>query len=278
MVLEALEKILDINFKPDIDIRNITLINIEGGDKLQKDGPALHVNLDELDGQERRELVQLTQDEFEEQNRVLQEDRYEEAGALENADTGEMDEVLDYFDQILIDRYLDIIEASLHLRILIDQQDLRKKEIQDKKRDLVSRYGPEAMYLSSLATAGYFDPNAGLRDLYVKMGLNDKYDKYNFQKELERLISDELLCVFVENDETIYEVKQEVRGRLARYQRKDPINDWLDIRGIGSGCEEIIDGVVDELENEFTGIDYDRWNDGDNVVVRIHPHTLPPIA
>ncbi len=55
---------------------------------------------------------------------------------------------------------------------------------------------------------------------------------------------------------------------------KEPVNEWLDMRGIGDQCEESIMALTNLVE-EYIGIDYDQWSDGDNLYVRIHPHSLP---
>jgi len=278
MVLGFLEDKLGIEFSPDITIRNVNLINIEGGDKFQKNGQTLNLNLHELDPEERRKLLDLPKHQFETDGRVLREVEAKEVTAMESGYSSDMDEILEYFEGILTGNYLDIIERGLHLRALISEKDLSREEIRSKKRDIARRHGFEAMYLSSLTTAGYFNPDGGLRDLYVDMGLNDNYDRMNFQKELERLVENELICVFVEHGDNILDTTNEVRGRLSRYQKLDPILDWIDIRGIGPGCKEIIDSVVENLKEEFIGLDCDRWESPNGAtVVRIYPQSLPQI-
>lgn len=277
-MLGALENIFDIEFSPDITISNVSLVNIDGGDKLQKEGRALLVNVDELEPEERREILDLPQEQFEEKGRILRQEEEKETAAIEQGYTEDYQEILNYFDGIISERYHAILDTSLHLRGLIKERDLSKEEIINRKRDMAERFGPEAFYLSSLATAGYFDPDGGVRDIYVDMELNEKYDRYNFQNRFEDLVEDKLLCVFIEDEEDVYEATQEVRGRIAKYQEEDPINNWLDIRGIGPSCEEIISSVMENLEEEFIGIDYYDWHDdADNYVVRIRPQSIPPI-
>lgn len=277
-MLDALEKILDINFKPDININILNFTKIEGEDRFQADGRTLHLNIEELEPEQLRELQQLPQDQFDEKDRVLREDVEDETQAIESGYDEEMDEILDYFEPILTEKYHSILEQSLHLKSLISERDLSKEEIQERKWDIGRRFGPEAVYISSLTSAGYFDPDGGLRNLFLEMGLNKQYDKLNFQQELEDLVERKLLCVFVESDDDVLDVTNEVRGRLSRYQDVDPIHGWHDLRGIGGPCEDIIDLVMENLEEEFIGIDYDRWTDGDKLIVRIHPQSLPPIG
>lgn len=278
MVLEALEKILDINFQPNIDISNVSLINYESRDKLQKEGDSLKINISELSEKERKELLDVPPEQFEIQGRVLDEKEESDVNAIEQGYDESSDEITGYFDGILSENYISIVDASLYLRALIDEKDITRDEIHERKKDIAKKYGPDAFYLSSLVTAGYFDPDGGVRDIYVGMELNDQYDRYKFQERLEELVDNKLLCVFVENDDSVHDVTQETIQRLARYQREEPVNEWLDMRGIGDQCEEIIDGVLANLEEEYIGIDYDRWSDGEDLYVRIHPHSLPDIT
>jgi len=278
MVLEALEKILDINFAPDINISNVCLINIEGGDKLEKEGQSLKVNIDELEPDERAELLELPPERFEIQERILNEDDEKETAAIEEGFDESEEEILDYFDDILSDDYLSILDMALHLRALIEQKDLTKEEIQERKREIAKYHGPDAIYMASLTTAGYFDPDGGVRDIYVDMELNDQYDRYKFQQRLEELVEHKLLCVFVESNDSVEDTTQAVRRRVAKYQRRDPVNSWMDLRGIGGQCEEIIDETINNLEEEYIGIDYDRWMEDDQLIVRMYPRSFPNLT
>lgn len=277
-MLDRLENLLDINFKPDINIENISLIDIDGADRFRKDGRTLEINVEELEPEQQQGMQELVVEQFDADERVLRDDEADEVAALESEYDEDAEDVLEYFDPILSDRYHGILEKSLYLRTLIENRDLSKQEIQDKKAEIARRYGQGAIYLSSLTTAGYFHEDGGLRDLYVQMGLNSEYDQYNFQQELEELVEHKLLCVFVENDDDPYDVTQEVRGRLSTYQDIDPIHDWIDIRGIGPDCERIIDEVVGNLEEKYLGIDYDRWRNDGKLVVRIRPHSIGTIG
>lgn len=275
-MLEALEKILDIEFKPDIDISVLNFTKIEGEDRFQADGRTLHLNIEELEPEQVEQLQELPRQQFESEGRVLRSDEEEEVNAIEAGYDDEFDEIVEYFEPIISDRYHSILEASLHLRALINQKDLSKEEIQDRKREIARKHGGEAVYLSSLTSAGYFDPDGGLRNLYLDMGLNKQYDRLNFQQELEVLVDNKILCVFVESNDDVWETTTDVRSQLKTHLEIEPIHDWLDIRGIGGSCEEVIEGVVTNLEDEFIGIDYDRWSSEDGgTAVRIHPHSLP---
>lgn len=278
MVLSRLGEILGVEFRDGIDVSYLNLRAIEDEDRLQKEGDILHLNLEKLEEREVRSVLELCEEQFEDEGRILRIDEEEQTAAMQRGYDDDDDEVLKFFENYLSDNILAIIEKSLFLRGLIEEEDLTKDEIQQRKRQIARRHGSNAIYLSSLVSAGYFDPDGGLRDIFVNLGLNPGYNKYDFQEILQEYAKKELLCVFVENDETVYDVKQEVRGHLARYQREEPIQEWFDIRGIGDGCANIIDGVMNELEDEFIGIDYDRWRNEDDLWVRIYPRSLQPIS
>lgn len=276
-MLEDIEDILGVTFRDDVIIERVNLEFSDNEKRLRKSGETLYLNIEECSEDEREHLRSLVRDKFD-GSHVLRLDEHEEAQAMETGYEHDLDEILTYWDGILSPNYHEILERSLYLRGLINEKDLSKEMIQERKGQIARECGSEAMYVSSVVTAGYFDPNGGLRDLFVEMGLNKEYDKLNFQSELKKYIEKELLCVFVENDDSVYSVTQDVRGGLSRYQQEEPIQDWFDVRGIGDGCAKIIDGVIENLEEEFIGIDYYQWRDDDDLWVRIDPRSLPPIS
>lgn len=280
MDLGALEKIFDISFSPDTEIKisNISLISIDTGDEIQREGDTIQVNTKQLDSEQREFLQELTRREKEEGGRLIREGEEEEITAIEGNWEDAYDDIPDYFDNFLSDRYISIIEDSLYLRVLIEQKGLNKEEILERRRDIARRHGPEAMYMSSLTTAGYFDPNGGLRDLLVEYGTNSGVSRMDLHSELKELVEKKLLCVFINNEQTVQEATHEVRSRIAKYQRVDPLQDWLEIRGIGPECEEIIEGVQENLEDEFMGFDGGDFSDGDGKVIRLHPHSIQDLT
>jgi len=264
---------------PDhIEISDINLLKIDGGNKYHKNGPTLNVNVAELEPDERQQFLKEIRSEFGEEGRILRDEESEDVLAIEENYQSEYQEYAAHFENHLSDRYIAMISDSMYLRSLIDGKELTKEEILERKRDIASRHGSEAFYVSSLATAGYFDPNGGLQDLLVDMRLNEDYKVYNFQEEFQELVDKKLLCLFVENDDDVYEATQDLERRIVEYQRMDPVQDWIDIRGIGPRCEEIIEGIVQNLEEEYFGIDYDRWRKDGNLVIRVYPHSIEDLT
>jgi len=277
-VLREIEDALGINFKQDVDVEYINLREEPGGKKFRKRGRTLEINLASLGEEQTISLLQLGENQFHEEGRFLRHKEESDTEAIESGYEEEYDEILSYFEGVVSDNYHEIIDKSLHLRGIIDEKGLDKNEIQQKKGQIARRHGEDAIYLSSLVSAGYFDRNSGIWDMYVDMELNEEFDRYNFHSKLSHYVDQELFCVFVENDQDVSSVVQDVRGGLARYQREEPIQEWFDVRGIGNGCAEIIDGVMDDLEERYISLDYERWTDDDDLWVRIYPNSLPPIS
>lgn len=276
-MIEEIENILDVQFRDEVVVDYINLEYRPDEKRFRKEGDTLHLNIATLNDTERGEVVELAPTQFDETGRVLRHEEEIDTGAMVSGYSDKLDEILDYFGGILSDTYCTILDKSLNLRALLQNKELSKDEIRERKGQIARWHGSDAVYLSSLTTAGYFDPNGGLRDLFVDMGLNPEYSRHQFQQTLSEYVEKELICEFVESGESISEATQNVRGGLRRYQREEPIQDWYDIRGIGNQCAEIIDGVMNSLESDYITIDYDRWTDGADLWVRIYPRSLPPI-
>lgn len=260
-------------------ITNINLLGREGDTKIVHNNNELNIYLSELDDQERREIIDIANDHIDQEGRLLRKPEEDESNEIEGVWGEKEQEILEFFDGIVIERYVKIIEKSLYLRGLIRANDLPKHEIDERKRDLAERYGGEALYISNLCTSGYFDRQRIFREMYQDMFYGDEYDHIKFNEWFQEIVTGKLLCVFVDNDQPVYEVKQDVRGRLARYQREDPPQNFLDIRGIGGPCRTIIDKVVAELKDEFGyGFDCQQYQADDGYVARISPASLPPLG
>lgn len=277
-MLDELGDILGIQFRGDVSIRYLNLESIGSEKRLRKEGNVLHLNLSALDKGQQKAVLELVREQFHSKGRVLRLDKEEEANAMEAAYSDELDEIREFFDGVVSDRYHDILDRSLHLRAVIESQHLSKTEIQERKGQIARRYGSDAIYLSSLVSAGYFDPNGGLRDLLVDMGLNPELNRANYQRVLSDYVDKKLFAYFVESDESVYNATQEVRGGLSRYQKEKPIHDWFDIRGIGENCATIIDGVITNLDEEFISLNYNERKDGDSLWYRIYPRALGRIS
>lgn len=273
MDLSSLQNLFDIEISPEIG--DITLFYREGDEKVVEETNELHLNVAELEGEEREEVIELADEHFDVEERVLREPEEEETEALEQSRGARIDETVSFFDGVILDRHVSILEKSLYLNALIEtEESLTKPQIDDRRSDIAERLGQDAFYISSLCSAGYFDEGRELRELYDEIVEEPNVDDDEYREEFEKLVNHELLAVFVSNHQTVYEVTNEVRGTLARHQREDPAIDFLDIRGIGDECRTIIDSVVENLEDEFEAIDYERCRDGEELIVRIQMYSI----
>lgn len=258
------------------NIEDISLIKIEDNRKFEIEDRTLQINLSELNDEELGELREIQHEYFSADERFFGDDDTQEAEAIERNYDEEDEELLEFFDNILTDRYLSVIESGLHLRASIEEQNLDKNKIKTRRHDIASSHGKGAYYLTTLATEGYFDPNGGIRDLLATVRLNEGMEMYNFQNELETLVENKLLCVFVENDDTVREVVHAIRGRMARHREISPLNSWLDVSGIGPDCETIILQAMEKLQDDYMSLDYDNRTDlGKGLRIRIHMETVP---
>jgi hypothetical protein len=273
--LSRLKNLFDINI--DVGDIDVTLINVNGGDKLSKEGEELRINTVELDEHEKVELKDLIEDTHERADkteRIFDKQEEEIAGRIEEGYTEEVFETLDYFDDVLFEKHYEILRQSLDMRTYIEQSNPEYNEIQQIKYQIAEEStNPDmAIYISSLCTSGYFDKEGGIRDLHVKMKMNNEYNQHNFKREFKKIVENRLLCVFIRSQSTAYEVTNQVRGALRKYKKKDPVNDYIDIRGIN--CDDLIDEMLLQLEVEHPEITYDEFTDGNETVVRVRPDSI----
>lgn len=279
MDLSFLSEVFDVEYsRLDFEVDKVALTSREKSAKLLRREGDLLINIPQLSSEEKDQLAPYISDHFDAENRILRQDVEEKSQSISKSYTERREDIIDFFEDILPQQYIFMIKRGLDFRAVIEHEDPSYMEIEEEKKKIIQKIGPDGMYVCNLCTAGYFDEDGGLRDLYVKMELNKQYKRRDFLEEFETLIEDRLLCVFVEHTDEVYDVKQEVRKTLKKYQEQDPAHEFVDIRGIGSNCNDIIDGVIEELEDEILGIDYDRWNVDDRfAVARIHPHSIPPL-
>lgn len=115
-----LRNLLDIEIG-DIDI---TLFSREGDEKVVINNETAYVNVAELEPEEEDEVIDISRQHVEEEERLLNDSIEEETGDIEEAWDEEKKEILDFFDGIIFDRYVQILEKALYLRGVIEQNDL----------------------------------------------------------------------------------------------------------------------------------------------------------
>lgn len=99
MDLSSLKNLFNVDFSPDVDI---TLINKQDDNKVIKEGDKIMVNIPELENDEREEIINLTQDHFESEGRVLRDSEENETTDIREAYKQEYDEIVDFFDGIIL--------------------------------------------------------------------------------------------------------------------------------------------------------------------------------
>lgn len=275
--LSRLEKILDVSISEVIS--RVNLFYREGDDVTIEDNRTYNINLAEVTPEQRRRLIEIPDAHVDEEGRLLRSPVEEETEDIEQAWKPEYDEIIDFFDDLIFDRYVSIIRKSLYLRGVLEVENLSKEQIDKRKRDIAEHLGGEAFYMTNLCTAGYFDEGRIFRDMYFDMFYEGEYEAYKFKDFFQDIVQERTLCVFVERDQTTYEVVQDIKGRIAKWQRQRPPFSFIDVRGIGDECKGLIEDAIQRIDEEYISFDYTPYNDTEgHYVVRINPAAMESLG
>lgn len=280
-LLGTLSPDIDITFGDDIDIEDVgedceVQIKSESqGEKVHVTREVVYLYPEQLQGEEYAIFQQLVRETKRGEGEVVRIDEKEETQALESTDTTEIDEVIQFFEGVIADRHISILKNSLYLRKLSETDEpILDFDVGQKKRDIAEKYGYEAYYMIHLTSSGYFDEGRYFQELYYELesGPDNTFEQY--RREFEEIIGEKLIATFVNTDDTVYDVKSDIKAGIAKRFRYRPPADFFDVCGMGYRCEVTINGAMEDLAQEYELMEYEDEDRGEERVVRIFPETI----
>lgn len=283
----------EVNIANDVDITlggdDIDLEQVEGGtidiksgghqDKVIIEGNRVVLYPDELQGDEYALFTQLVRTVKREEKSVDRLEEHQQTRALEATEKSDIDETIEFFDGIISRHYLSLLRSCLYLRNVQESDDRYPEfDIDREKRELKDRYGYEAYYVAHLASSGYFDEDRYFRELYYDLEGSGGTTSQEYRDEFELTIGEKLIAVFVSEEDSSYDVKQDVRATVAKHYRYRPHANFVDVCGVGGECREIINEFIDELSEEYPTMEYESRDRSEERVVRIYPGTLQGLS
>ncbi|WP_424001607.1 hypothetical protein ACOZ4I_16870 [Haloarcula salina] len=271
---------IDLTIGDDIDVGDLENSELsvesgEQGDKLLIEQDRCVIYPDQLQGDEYALFNQLAREIKRESGSVDRTIEHEQTRALEATDTVTIDDIVGFFDGIISEHYLSLLRSSLYLRqISENNHQYPDFDINEEKRELKDRYGYEAYYVAHLASSGYFDQDRYFQNLHDVLESRTGNTPESYRREFEITVGEKLIAVFVNEDDSTYEVEQDFRAAAYKQQRYNLRLDFVDICGFGSVCQSTIDEFVEELEDQYPTVDYENLDRGQERVVRIYPATL----
>ena len=191
---------------------------------------------------------------------------------VSDADIGE---TLDYFRPILPEHYSGTLEAALHMRKQMSMMDPAPSEwVRKRRKDIAEKYDGETYQVINLCSAGYFDGDRYLRDLYEEMRATDEYREGDFAEVFEQIVEHGPFTIFVSAGDRVSEVKGRIYSKVRNRERHDVRVEFIDVRGIGSDNRAKIGEALERIVAEVGDFEAAIKSEEPERVVRIDPDTL----
>lgn len=176
----------------------------------------------------------------------------------------EIEETLEYFNDLIRKQHLEALEAALYMRKLVEEENRDPEKI---KQDIKSEYGAEGRKISTLCSAGYFDKGNYLRELHKNMEEEEK-----FEERFDEIVRYLPFTVFVSRWNNKKDVMIELRRKLLKYNKYSV--RFVDVRGIGEQNIDKIQKVVTRLDEELDSLEYSERERDEELRVRINPKSI----
>lgn len=252
---------------------DITLVNSGEGHQLtavdedDEGTQLLQVDLNSLSQQETSEVIRAT---WKDQEEIFVDDSQKDKKAIENAsENSEIDRTLDFFRPFLDERFYEMLRAALYLRDAWegDDQYLTKHEMGERKSDIAERYGQEAWAVCNLATAGYFDEEGYVYELFDDFEPDEGGD---YRSLFQEIVENQPFTVFVGGHDSVPGIVGRVKQRIRQKQQYRVEYEFVDIRGIGDENRRKIQTAVRELEGMSDSFEHETISETPDMVERIY--------
>ena len=239
----------------------------------------IHLYPQSMDPEVITKFHMLTREVKEREGVVKRMDIEEEVSELKHLDKSDIDSIVEFFDGPIQRRYLELLRSSLYLQRSAANPDISlKQDIDEYKADLKEDYGPVAYYMNHLVSSGYFNENSFFQEMYFGLMERDGDTDSQYQREFELILERELLALFVNSKDSSRKVKLGMKEKLNGYYMYSPYADFIDVRGLGAECEEIIEEAVELFKEEYENAIITELEESDEKAVRLLPRSIEYIT
>lgn len=199
----------------------------------------------------------------------------EEVKSLEEMSKDDIDSTFTYFEDILPRRHRFLFKSCLYLQHAKKSAGIElDKPIQVYKGDLRDDFGYVAIYMNHLVSSGYFNEGGYFREMYSELCQRKSDPDERYRDEFEIIIENELIALYVNDEDTSEKVAHGIRGLLSHYFRYNPYQSFTDIRGIGEECEESIDEGLDMVQEEYSNLLTQELESDEETAIRLFPDSI----
>jgi len=228
---------------------------------------------DEMIQEELQVYEEIVQASKEQEGQIERGDAERQVEEIKKLNLDEIDELVSYYDSLIPENDLELLENSIKLQRAIKDADIKlEKSIEYHIGNLADRYGSHAIYINHLVSSGYFDPGRFFYQLKDDFEGIEGPTEGQYREEYRLLIQKELIAEYVSEDDSVSDVVLGVRSKLQQYFRYKPHASFIDIRGLG--FDETIEKAIEELKEEYDGLPTSNVSSGQEVGVRVYPNAL----
>ena len=183
---------------------------------------------------------------------------------------------IEYFDDYLPEDDLRLLQRCFYLRIDFEDEEshIDQGEVHRRKRDLDRQHESNAFVVSNLCSAGYYDRERFLRELFKRIDNSDDLGPTDYHEVYKTVLRDEPFSVFVAGHNRPDEIMSLIESKLNGYKGYNFDIDFIDIRAQGGRNRSKLNGIVFDLQNDIDTIQYKTEVDKREVVYRIYPDTV----
>lgn len=206
---------------------------------------------------------------------VDRDDIEDEVSKLKDLDKAELDEIIGFFSDIIRGRHVDLLRDCLYLQKAVADEGIRLNHpIGEYKDSLKEDFGRVAFYMNHLVSTGYFNENEFFQSMYDEIQDQDGATSEIYMDEFDKIVEERLLAYYVNNDEDVQDTFNGINRLVYRYFHFDPHNEFVDVRGLGEECEELIGDGLAKFEDTQSGELITQELDSVEMAVRIYPQSM----
>jgi len=265
----------EIQDKIDVDLEDyalLTLVSKENKPDFYEISPnEIAINLASIDDDIQNAVLTSARKQFQDSKELLRDDIHQESDDIEqDQSASEVQEILSFFDGKIPSTYYNMLEASLLLQKAVE----RGKDVEPRRQDIYNKFGQEGINVNNLCNSGYFDEEGYLRELYYVMEKSDIHEAHDYREVFTRIIENTPFTVFVNTNQSAWDVQIEARDKVATQKRHRVEFDFVDIRGIGQTNIKTIRESIDGLRDWFGDFTYEEQIIENEIRVRINSDSI----
>ncbi|MEK6921205.1 MAG: hypothetical protein AABX82_04940, partial [Nanoarchaeota archaeon] len=217
---DKLKDFVKVEIKELIKI-NINIINEPKTENVYTTSPdkkTVNINFAQINLQEKKEILKILKEGFDQDDILLIENKanYRIKDIRSKLKDGVIEEILNFYRGKIEEQHWRALRASLYVRKTFEG---REGSVDQLKKDLVKRFGEEGKMISNLCTAGYFDKEGYISQLYKEIYASGNFEPSKFKEEFKKIVTLSPFAEFVYIDMTEEELCCQILYKISVHKK-----------------------------------------------------------